>query len=986
MNSKKNITHLHFRLLVLICVLFLFTGKISTGQDYLISFSGEGESTTVDSVQVQNLTRKKSVSLQGSDTLHLRRYLTSVPSLPNNKDYELTIYPNPFSNYCKLEFGVSQPGVAQIHVFDLVGRKIVNNTHSVKAGINSFRLTGLTRGMYVVEVRLPDKVYSAKLINSGTAFAQNGSLEYVGVVSDLDYIDFLKSGEDEKELKYTVGDLVLFKGYSSGKYITIVVDTPTVNKEISFEFVECTDVDGNHYPVVKIGDQFWMAENLKTTKYNDGTIIPNVSDENTWSSLTSDAYCWYNNNPGNKNNYGALYNWYAVGTNKLAPKGWRIPTDEEWNILSNSLGADSAAVKLKDTDDAHWIAHNEGVFNETGFTALPAGYRDSLGISKSIGEVGRWWTATVGDSIFSGSKGMNNEVTAVVTNWVNRNIGNSVRCIRTEDYDVSTLATSEASSVDKTTASIGGSINSDGGANVTARGVCWGTNPNPTIADKKTNDGAGIADFTSSLTGLTTGTTYYARAYATNLAGTSYGEQVTFTTDYLLQEVSNIEIPDVHPDDEGANVYRIISLKRIVEEFKQKSSSGTTCCMYGLQRIEGFYFDSEKKDVFLYGKSVNNNNWPEITFFDFIESLKNVTSSAVAPYCSLDPKPEGIEALNNYLDTLLNSNSNNTVSSNILKSARISDKSDDNGLANFDINKAQQLFGGQQCIVGGVAPKSNFAYEMIFADYEMKKVSQGIVKLEGVKSIWDHFADEDYNSEMGMSRFWFNVDGNYPKISENGDLVKISELPIQVTTEAIGLNEEGELVDIGSRDSISVRFARGFTSKFDSSALQIDHFAALENMYHLQAACLALKQKNIIQENNEIFNYFLHEFPLIQTVNFPDELPGLISTLEVTKVSGQQSTKYLFILAGGADLYMDIEFQTDQSTGISEFSSKIKDATKQIYDNGWNAATFNTVEDTIREHVEENDCDVNLWFDFINKERFLKEFPEIFNNHTAFAA
>ena len=104
------------------------------------------------------------------------------------------------------------------------------------------------------------------------------------------------------------------------------------------------DIDGNVYHTVTIGTQVWMVENLKTTKYNDGTAIPLVTDNTAWGALTTPGYCWYNNDSATyKNTYGALYNWYAVNTGKLAPTGWHVPTDSEWTVLTTYLGGQSVA-------------------------------------------------------------------------------------------------------------------------------------------------------------------------------------------------------------------------------------------------------------------------------------------------------------------------------------------------------------------------------------------------------------------------------------------------------------------------------------------------------------------------------------------------------------------------------------------------------------------------------------------------------------------
>jgi len=138
-----------------------------------------------------------------------------------------------------------------------------------------------------------------------------------------------------------------------------------------------TDIDGNSYSTVKIGDQQWMTENLKTTKFNDGSDIPLVTDGTTWINLTTPAYCWYNNDANTyKDAYGGLYNLYTVMTGKLCPVGWHVPSNDEWAILATFLGGNAVAGgKLKETGTTHWFSPNVGATNEAGFNALPTGYR-----------------------------------------------------------------------------------------------------------------------------------------------------------------------------------------------------------------------------------------------------------------------------------------------------------------------------------------------------------------------------------------------------------------------------------------------------------------------------------------------------------------------------------------------------------------------------------------------------------------------------------
>jgi len=162
-----------------------------------------------------------------------------------------------------------------------------------------------------------------------------------------------------------------------------------------------TDVDGNIYHTVIIGTQTWMVENLKTTRYNDSTLITNVSDNTAWGNLTSDADCWYNNDFNTYKDYGALYNWYAVNKGKLSPKGWHVASENDWKILADYLGGVTiAAGKLKESGIIHWegVGSSE-VTNVTGFTALPGGFRlYNDGTFADLGGMGFWWYSSAAGS------------------------------------------------------------------------------------------------------------------------------------------------------------------------------------------------------------------------------------------------------------------------------------------------------------------------------------------------------------------------------------------------------------------------------------------------------------------------------------------------------------------------------------------------------------------------------------------------------------
>lgn len=160
------------------------------------------------------------------------------------------------------------------------------------------------------------------------------------------------------------------------------------------------DIDGNSYKTITIDNQIWMAENLKTTRLNDGDTIPMVSDVKTWISLTQPAYCWYDNNENpNKRLYGALYNWYTVETGKLCPKGWHVPSDKAW--LANAPDA--------------------------------VGYRDLSGIFKYFPSTSFYWTSTEYSIHEAYHQSVMWDESLVDRDFAFKKNGFSVRCIKNEN-------------------------------------------------------------------------------------------------------------------------------------------------------------------------------------------------------------------------------------------------------------------------------------------------------------------------------------------------------------------------------------------------------------------------------------------------------------------------------------------------------------------------------------------------------------------------
>ena len=203
--------------------------------------------------------------------------------------------------------------------------------------------------------------------------------------------------------------------------------------------------DGNVYKIITIGDQVWMAENL--------AYLPSVNMVADGSEDAAGSYYYVYGYDGtnvadakatdNYATYGVLYNWTAAmdgeassttnpsGIQGVCPAGWHLPSDAEWKELTNYLGGTSvAAGKLKETGTSHWEWKNTGATNETGFTALPGGYRDGDGTFYGVGYYGHWWSATEYDASFAWYRPMRFSNSAVDRLYFNKEVGFSVRCVR----------------------------------------------------------------------------------------------------------------------------------------------------------------------------------------------------------------------------------------------------------------------------------------------------------------------------------------------------------------------------------------------------------------------------------------------------------------------------------------------------------------------------------------------------------------------------
>ncbi|HLN55246.1 MAG TPA: fibrobacter succinogenes major paralogous domain-containing protein [Bacteroidales bacterium] len=216
---------------------------------------------------------------------------------------------------------------------------------------------------------------------------------------------------------------------SKGRFIIVTIECTSKSSSV-------TDIEGNIYKTTKIGKQWWMAENLKTTKLNDGTAIPVVGDDSEWLSVAADhqpAMSWFGNDIDNKSLYGGLYNWAAAGNDKLCPAGWHVPGSDEYYELCLFIDPDAemgyfspiAGGPLKEEGTEHWESPNTGATDEYGFTALPGGFRNVVGSFSGLGISGSWWS----DGGLSSINISNDDTYAIFSEGGNE-YGRSVRCVR----------------------------------------------------------------------------------------------------------------------------------------------------------------------------------------------------------------------------------------------------------------------------------------------------------------------------------------------------------------------------------------------------------------------------------------------------------------------------------------------------------------------------------------------------------------------------
>lgn len=360
-----------------------------------------------------------------------------------------------------------------------------------------------------------------------------------------------------------------------------------------------------------------------------------------------------------------------------------------------------------------------------------------------------------------------------------------------------------------------------------------------------------------------------------------------------------------------------VSLKNLCNEVISKADLGEPIPeeylhLGGISWLEGYVVDDKNKDIILFGKSSNNR--PPYNLSDILDSYKNVFNNEVAPYCSLDPRPENILKLNS------------VVRSNLLNRK--------------DINEMYAILteavGEQMTVVGGVPQNSNHAFVMIDADYHMKKVSQGLINLSGITSCINirlnkakegNYAQGSVDPEISMSRFWFHIKPRdtkpYPNFLENTNIVYISECPVVLLTEKQISDEKGNLKDSKIESPVARTFAGNMSESFSKLVDSVKVYAELENLYRLNALFKATKYK--IENTNTIrdISSLVNRLAYTSKSQLPKSLPGLVNIkgfeARTNKNRGYGISTQFYMACGGVE--MDMKVDQANIMGISELKA-----------------------------------------------------------------
>jgi uncharacterized protein (TIGR02145 family) len=423
-----------------ITIIFICSAPVLS-QNFNLTFTGTGQSSTIDSIRITNLHTNESLSIPGDESLVL-----DINTGVENNIHEIispVLYPNPFINSALIGFYQPKPGNVIIKSFNLTGQSVLNVRQYLDAGTHSFSVSFGSPGIYLISIISNNQSFNCKAVcRESTEERFQASLSEshyeMGYKSGFYKNEKIKSG---KSISYSREQILLFKCYS-GVYTSVITDKPYESKDYEIEFFDCTDPHGKTYSTVVIGDQVWMEENL--------AWIPYVSEPDSVSNDSAQYFVWgyYGRNPEEARkekkyiDYGVLYNYQAA--KNACPSGWHLPTDEEFTSLSNYLkqngyayegsgddiGKALASRKLWLPDNSPGNVGNDVLSNNySGFNALPGGGRYEDGEFHGYLNRSHFWTLTGGGN-YGWGRYLNSDYYGFYRLYYQRTYAFSVRCLK----------------------------------------------------------------------------------------------------------------------------------------------------------------------------------------------------------------------------------------------------------------------------------------------------------------------------------------------------------------------------------------------------------------------------------------------------------------------------------------------------------------------------------------------------------------------------
>jgi uncharacterized protein (TIGR02145 family) len=438
----------------------MFAALTTQGQDIKINFTCSMTGSSIEKITATNLTSRQTISLPGTETLVLTQLFPISNGIPESPDLtnSLNAFPNPFAGSTTITASVTEAQQVSVRVITLNGQLITETEAYVQAGENAFRLTVASPDIYLVSITTNRGTSGYKVLCTEAKNSVNG-IQYTGMspgISAGSAGSVLKSSTGTYRIYYVPGDIIRYHCKSCNNQSMVMTDIPVASKMVPVQFSDCIDAGGRGYATVMVGDQLWMAENM--------AYLPSVSPSSAGSENFPAYYVYgYEDSrvraakaTSNYVKYGALYNWEAAKS--VCPDGWKLPSDADWLALEKFLGMTSedaeesglritGAVggKLKETGSEFWKIPNKGARNETGFTALPGGYRqmpfpaingtsdeshDPYGSFSKRNYKGNFWTASEVGKTTAWSRTLGNAENGVTREPDNKSLGFSVRCIK----------------------------------------------------------------------------------------------------------------------------------------------------------------------------------------------------------------------------------------------------------------------------------------------------------------------------------------------------------------------------------------------------------------------------------------------------------------------------------------------------------------------------------------------------------------------------